>query len=747
MLGVFVFQNTADRDAAAGSLDVARLGTDNTFSPLSTNTFGTLATVNLGAVNAELGIEGDPTRVYGHLTCDTTLTLVGDATLGAAITIAGAFTHAGATVTIANSQAWRNALGVPGLSGDNTLGGNLSVVGNLTVGGIFSHTATAANVVSLANPLAWRTAMAVPGLATDNNFTALSNTFQGNVSVLGNTNFGNAAGNIMSVKGALQHTVGTLTLDAATLTSWRTTLGLAGTGGIDETLAGKANRAGDTFTGPVTFQQLTLFNAEVNFTDLAAFSTFAQFFGPASFLSSADFDNHVTFGADPAADVSFFGPTFYGATATFTYNGSSAATHRIALGLGNVDNTSDADKPVSSDTAAALALKANDADVVKLTGNQAIAGDKQFVNTVLFSGTMGGSGPVFFDGVTTFGLSGNGSTLFQTSTEHRAETWFRTSAIFTYDGAAAATHRTALGLTSISTVTPGTGVATALSINVGAPGSFVVMGGALGTPTSGVGTNLTALNGSNITSGTVADARIAAALTGKTYNGLTITATTGGLNISNGVLANFPSNGTHSGTNSGDQTNISGTAGSATVLQTARLINGVSFNGSADIGQDLKPTASPTFTGLTTTNLTATGTFSHSGATVTITTPNAWRAAIDAGVATPLSLGIPTVNLTSGNTMSTNVVETSSASAITLRLLDIDNIKIGDVWEICQVGTGVGQVSTATTIAGQVVTIQVPPGGGPKTAGQFSTIFVRCRAKAGTGAGATATLLVTGGVS
>jgi predicted heme/steroid binding protein len=37
------------------------------------------------------------------------------------------------------------------------------------------------------------------------------------------------------------------------------------------------------------------------------------------------------------------------------------------------------------------------------------------------------------------------------------------------------------------------------------------------------------------------------------------------------------------GTNTGDQTTVSGNAGSATVLQTARLINGVSFNGSSDI--------------------------------------------------------------------------------------------------------------------------------------------------------------------
>ena len=40
---------------------------------------------------------------------------------------------------------------------------------------------------------------------------------------------------------------------------------------------------------------------------------------------------------------------------------------------------------------------------------------------------------------------------------------------------------------------------------------------------------------------------------------------------------------TLSGSNTGDQTTVSGNAGSATVLQTARTINGTSFNGSADI--------------------------------------------------------------------------------------------------------------------------------------------------------------------
>ena len=44
-----------------------------------------------------------------------------------------------------------------------------------------------------------------------------------------------------------------------------------------------------------------------------------------------------------------------------------------------------------------------------------------------------------------------------------------------------------------STVTTGTGVVTALGVNTGSAGAFVVNGGALGTPSSGVATNLTGL--------------------------------------------------------------------------------------------------------------------------------------------------------------------------------------------------------------------------------------------------------------
>lgn len=52
--------------------------------------------------------------------------------------------------------------------------------------------------------------------------------------------------------------------------------------------------------------------------------------------------------------------------------------NKAAVGLGNVDNTSDANKPISTLQQATLDLKANDNAVVKLTGNQTIAGTKTF---------------------------------------------------------------------------------------------------------------------------------------------------------------------------------------------------------------------------------------------------------------------------------------------------------------------------------------------------------------------------------
>lgn len=56
----------------------------------------------------------------------------------------------------------------------------------------------------------------------------------------------------------------------------------------------------------------------------------------------------------------------------------------------------------------------------------------------------------------------------------------------------------------------GSNIATALAVAVGTDGAPVIKGGALGTPASGVASNLTALNATQLTTGTIPQARYAA---------------------------------------------------------------------------------------------------------------------------------------------------------------------------------------------------------------------------------------------
>jgi len=90
-----------------------------------------------------------------------------------------------------------------------------------------------------------------------------------------------------------------------------------------------------------------------------------------------------------------------------------------------------------------------------------------------------------------------------------------------------------LTLASNTTVTPavgsitglGTGVATALAVNVGSAGAFVTFGGALGTPSSGTVTNLTGTASININGTVGATSTNTGAFT--TVAATTVTATTG----------------------------------------------------------------------------------------------------------------------------------------------------------------------------------------------------------------------------
>lgn len=144
--------------------------------------------------------------------------------------------------------------------------------------------------------------------------------------------------------------------------------------------------------------------------------------------------------------------------------------------------------------------------------------------TAMYSSTAGGT-LVLNLGITSsavFNGSGSGATTVQASaTASGTLTLPAATATLLYNGGPLGTPAsgiatnltgTASGLTAgavaVGGITGlGTGVVGALQTNVGLANSFVVNGGVLGTPSSGVGTNLTALNASNISTGTLASAR------------------------------------------------------------------------------------------------------------------------------------------------------------------------------------------------------------------------------------------------
>lgn len=115
--------------------------------------------------------------------------------------------------------------------------------------------------------------------------------------------------------------------------------------------------------------------------------------------------------------------------------------------------------------------------------------------------SVGGS-PVTSSGtlaLTVAGTSG-GIPYFSSSTGWASSAALAANALVIGGGAGAAP----------ATTTTGTGVLTALGVNTGSAGAIVLFNGALGTPSSGSGANLTSLNATNLASGTVDDARLSA---------------------------------------------------------------------------------------------------------------------------------------------------------------------------------------------------------------------------------------------
>jgi hypothetical protein len=98
-------------------------------------------------------------------------------------------------------------------------------------------------------------------------------------------------------------------------------------------------------------------------------------------LTNLDLSGNITIaGTVDGVDISALNTTVSGKApiASPTFTGTVGGITSTMVGLGNVDNTSDANKPVSTATQTALNAKADDNAVVKLTGDQTITGNKTF---------------------------------------------------------------------------------------------------------------------------------------------------------------------------------------------------------------------------------------------------------------------------------------------------------------------------------------------------------------------------------
>lgn len=130
--------------------------------------------------------------------------------------------------------------------------------------------------------------------------------------------------------------------------------------------------------------------------------------------------------------------------------------------------------------------------------------------------------------------------------------------------------------------------------------------------------------GGGITSISIVPANGVSGTVGGTTTAAAITLSLGGITPTS-VTSTGPITGANlSGTNTGDQTSVPGNAGTATALQNARHINGVLFNGTADI---TVPADARTLTG-DTLPVNVIGSFLTSVATVSIGT---WQATVIAG--------------------------------------------------------------------------------------------------------------------